>query len=160
MKKILSVLTIAAAFLLPLHPVDKAAFDRTVDFSLGIREISGLVRDPNFDLSDFGLVLIFDGSVAGITILDEDPTDFLAELEVIGGEWQGTETVSLFRVYVYVQGSDFFSRLGEASAPAAGPRAIFPNDHVLVAGNIADVYTDETGERFAVILAHYIRTLQ
>lgn len=159
MRKILSFLSVLLIGILPLQSAERDDFDKVVDFSLSIKEISTLVKKPDFDVAKHGKIVIFDGSVATVTILDKNPESFVAELEIVGGEWQGLESVVLYRVYVYVQGPEFARRLPERPPTAPGESVISQNDHALIVGNIADVYTDEKGNRFAVVLAHYVRII-
>jgi hypothetical protein len=152
MKKAIFIVLFLCFTLFFLSAIEKKDFDGVVDFSLDIKTISEIVQDPNFDLSAYDRALIFDGSVAGIQVINPDPAEFMAEIEVIGGEWEGLEKVSLFRVFVYALGPEFAGRL-------SSPDSIARHNHVLVAGTIADVYEDETGSLYAVILAHYIRVI-
>jgi hypothetical protein len=150
--------TFAALFLclagVLLPSLEKENFDGLVDFSLDIKAISKIIQDPGFDLSAHGRAVIFDGSVAGIEVINPDPAEFAAEIELVGGEWEGLEKVSLYRVFVYVQGPEFARRLSGES-----PGAIARHNRVLVAGTIAGAYEDETGALYALILAYHVRVI-
>lgn len=159
MKKILLFLSILLVSLVPLFPGPGDSFDKAVDFSLDLKRISALVKDPAFKVSRVSRSVIFDGSVAAITILEPDPGSFTAELEVIGGEWSSLDTVSLHRVYVYVQGPDFARRFPGKGPSPGRENLIGLNNHVLVVGEIVDIYADEGGNRFAVILARHVRVI-
>jgi hypothetical protein len=153
MKKTLCALLLSG-IALTLPSLEKKDFDKIVDFSLDIKGISKIVQDPRFDPAAHNRVLVFDGSVAGILVLNPDPAEFMAEIEVAGGEWEDMDSVSLFRVFVYALGPQFASRIdGEAAD-------ITRSSRVLVAGVIDSVYTDEAdGKNYAVILAHHIRLI-
>lgn len=146
---------------LALPSLEKKDFDRIIDFSLDIKGISRIAQDPGFDSAAHGRIVIFDGSVTGILILNPDPGEFMAEIEVAGGEWEGLESVSLFRVFVYALGPDFADRIAPPADGSTAPAdAIGMNSHLLVAGSIDSVYTDERdGKNYAVILAHRIRVI-
>jgi hypothetical protein len=159
-KNILIPAAIFFFFTLTLNAIEKESFDKTVDFSLNLKQISTLVLDPNFNLDKYERFVIFDGSVSSITIIDPAPESFVAEIEIVGGEWKGLEQVVLYRVFVYVQGPEFAKRLPERRPRDPDPNHINLNEHALVAGQIADVYTDEKNNRFAVIVAHYLRIIQ
>ncbi|MCX7786749.1 MAG: hypothetical protein N2442_03520 [Spirochaetes bacterium] len=128
----------------------KTQLSRVLDLSLDLKGVVQLVRKPDFNLPSFQKFLLLDGSIAGITILEKNPTNFTAELELVQGEWIGTEEVKLYRAYVYAQGPSFASLLTSS---------IKANDYVLVIGSIEDIYTDDAGTRYPVILAHSIRKL-
>jgi hypothetical protein len=154
MKKTLFVLFLSG-ITLALASLEKKDFDKIVDFSLDIKGISKIVQDPRFNPGVYNRALVFDGSVAGILVLNSDPAEFMAEIEVAGGEWEGMDNVSLFRVFVYALGPQFAPRIAGEAAD------ITRNSRVLVAGVIDSVYTDEAdGKNYAVILAHHIRLIQ
>jgi hypothetical protein len=159
MKKAIFALLFAGAAAGVLFSLEKKDFDKIVDFSLDIKGISRIVQTPGFDPGSHGRVVIFDGAVNGILVMNPDTDGFLAEIEVAGGEWEGLDTISIFRVFVYVMGPDFARRV-LAESPEEAPDAITRNARVLVAGSIDSVYTDEAdGRNYAVILAHYIRVI-
>jgi hypothetical protein len=150
--------TLCALFLsgiaLTLPSLEKKDFDEIVDFSLDIKGINKIVQDPKFTPAAHSRTLVFDGSIASILVLDPNPEEFMAEIEVAGGEWEDMDKVSLFRVFVYALGPQFAARItGEAAD-------ITRNSRVLVAGVIDSVYTDEKdGKNYAVILAYHIRLI-
>jgi len=123
---------------------------RILDLSLDLKGAMRLVGKPDFNPTSFRKFLLLDGSIAGITILEKNPTNFTAELELVQGEWIGTEEVKLYRAYVYAQGPSFASLLSSS---------IKANDYVLVIGSIEEIYTDDAGVRYPVILALSIRKL-
>ncbi len=160
MKKASLVFLIAALFAGTLGAFERPDFDKIVDFSLTLKDIVSLVKKPDFNPEKYGKILIFDGSVSTITLVEKNPASFSAELVVVNGEWKGTEDVSLFQSFVYAEGPEFAKRLPERRPKEPGPGLISQNDHVLVVGRIADVYVDEKGNRFPVIVAYYIRVMQ
>ena len=137
---------------LTAFPLEKKDFDKIVDFSLDIKGISNIVQDPRF--TPGSRAVVFDGSVANILVHSPDPEDFVAEIEVAGGEWEAADSVSLFRVFVYALGPEFAERIN-------GPGAdIGRSSRLLVTGVIHSVYTDENdGKNYAVIEAYHIRVI-
>ena len=137
---------------LNLASLEKNDFDKIFDFSLDIKGIYKIVQDPSFNPSGKRAV-IFDGTVAGILVLNPEPDEFIAELEVAGAEWEAEE-VSLFRVFVYALGPEFAGQIDSEDAQ------IRRNTRLLVIGVIDSVYTDEAdGKKYAIILAHHIRVI-
>ena len=143
-----------------LGAYEKPDFDRIVDFSVSLKELVTLVKNPSFNPEKFGKILVFDGSISAITLVDKNPSSFSAELVVVNGEWKGTEEVSLFQAFVYAEGPGFAKRLPERKPRTAEPGLISQNDHILVVGRVADVYIDEKGNRYPIVAAYYIRVLQ
>ncbi|MDR1625968.1 MAG: hypothetical protein LBT33_05450 [Spirochaetia bacterium] len=158
MKKAIFALMFSGLALGALSSLEKKDFDKIVDFSLDIKGISRIVQSPGFDPQAHGRAVIFEGAVNGVLVMNPDPAAFLAEMEVAGGEWEGLDKVSVFRVFVYVMGPDFARRIG--GDPEKDGDAISRNARILVVGSIDSVYTDEAdGKNYAVILAHYIRVV-
>ena len=151
-KTILALLFLSLA--LTLCPLENKDFDKIIDFSLDLRGIHKIIQDPSFSPAGKRSV-VFDGTVTGVLVMNPDPHEFTAELEVSGGEWAGPEEVLLFRVFVYAFGLEFSQRIdGENPDIRRAAR-------ILVAGTIHSVYTDETdGRKYAIIFAHHIRTLK
>ncbi|MDR1317539.1 MAG: hypothetical protein LBK13_11775 [Spirochaetales bacterium] len=159
MKKLIFALVFSGIALSVLSSLEKKDFDRIVDFSLDLKGISRAVQTPGFDPRGHERVVIFEGAVNGILVLNAEPGDFLAEIEVAGGEWEGTQSISVFRVFVYVMGPEFARRIA-VDTDEGGQDAISRNARILVAGSIDSVYTSEAdGKNYAVILAHYIRVV-
>lgn len=160
MKKFL-VLLVSLGFSLHVLPAfDRAKFDGVVDFSVTLKELTVLVKNPTFNPESFSKILIFDGSIATITYMDKEPASFSAELEIVNGEWKGTETVELFKSFIYVGGPGFAKRLPVRRPKELPPDIISLNDHVLIVGRIVDVYVDEKQDRFPVVEAFYVRVMK
>ena len=143
------LLLYSTSMLYGLEP-QEGQLSRLLDLSLDLKGVVKMVQQPNFNLSSFRKFVLLDGSIAGITVLDRDPANFMAELELVQGEWIGTEDVKLYRAFVYVQGPSFASIISTA---------IKSNDYVWVVGSIEEIYTDDAGVRYPVILALSIRNL-
>lgn len=69
----------------------------------------------------------------------------------MNGEWEGTEQIHLYRAFVYVQGPEYASVLSST---------IQLNDAVIIVGSIEEVYTDEQGNRYPILLAVAIRKIR
>jgi hypothetical protein len=124
---------------------------KVLDVSLDLKGIVRLVESPHFHPSTYKKYVLFDGSISAITILASDPEQFTAELEVVNGEWEGTEQIHLYRAFVYVQGPEYASVLSST---------IQLNDAVIIVGSIEEVYTDEQGNRYPILLAVAIRKIR
>lgn len=148
-KTFFSVWLLWGSFLYGAEPQGEQ-LSRILDLSLDLKGVVELVRRPNFNPASFRKFVLVDGSIAGITVLEQNPANFTAELELVQGEWIGTEEVKLYRAYVYVQGPSFASLLSST---------IKTNDYVWVIGSLEEIYTDDAGVRYPVILALSIRKL-
>lgn len=136
---------------LSLFSLEPDALLKVLDVSLDLKGIVRLVESPHFHPSSYKKYVLFDGSISAITILESDPEQFTAELEVVNGEWEGTEQIHLYRAFVYVQGPEYASVLSST---------IQLNDAVIIVGSIEEVYTDEQGNRYPILLAVAIRKIR
>jgi hypothetical protein len=158
MKK-MACCAIILLFGLNLSALDQKDFDKVVDFSVTLKELHELVQNKNFTPAAFTKYFIISGSVASINPINPAEENFLAELETVNGEWKNLDSVAMYKAFVYVQGRDFYRRIPSRTVKAQPGLSIEQNRQVIVAGVLADVYVDEKGRRFPVVLASHLRIL-
>ena len=164
MKRVLLATVVALlAFLVPIGTLcaaDESSFDSAVDFSMNIREIDTLVKQNQLQKIDPKKYLLLNGAVASINILQPDESNFLALVELVSGDWTGTEKVSLYRVLVVFSGPEYYKRISQQMSQNIASDAIRANDQLLVVGQFADVLQMPDGTNAAVINAVHARSLQ
>jgi hypothetical protein len=158
MKK-LAWCAIILLFGMSLSAIDQKDLDKIVDFSVTLKELYELVQNKNFAPASFAKYCIINGSVSSINIINPEEGNFLAELETVSGEWKNLDSVAMYKAFIYVQGKDFYQRVPSRKVKALPGLSIEPNRQVLVAGVLADIYVDEKGRRFPVVLASHLRIL-
>ncbi len=139
---------------------DRKEFDRIVDFSLSIKELDAIVKQERYDLLDPDKMVIIDGAVASITIVEENEDRFLAELEVINGEWEGLERVYMYSCLVQVSGKGFFQRIPNKAMKSPLKDEISQNARILVVGSPQSIRQWEDGTNMLVLDGWYIRTIK
>ena len=103
-------------------------------------------------------MVIFTGTVASRRVINGDEKDFVGELELIDGEWQGTESVAMYKSYLRLVGSDYVGAIPERRSREKNPKEIELNTRFLVIGEIVDLRREDDGV-FPVLRVHYLREI-
>ena len=107
-----------------------------------------------------GSWVILTGTVASLAVINPDENNFTGQIELIDGEWSGTEQVFMYQAYVLVSGAEWVNRIPARRSRRSSPDEIPLNSNLLVVGRIADPYVDDSGYAFPVIEGHFIRIIQ
>jgi len=94
---------LACGLVSPLAPAQtRAAFDRIVDFTVTLKTVStaaagGAVLPAN-------RLLLLEGSIGEVVVLDDRPEAWKVRVELVAGEWIGTDEVRGYRCWVTFAG--------------------------------------------------------
>lgn len=155
-------LATAVAFLIAAtgaSGADIGDFDEVVAFEESLKSLSVSVRRGISEPVDERL-LVIDGVVAAIEVLDAEEASFRARIELVSGEWRGLEEVVMYNAYVDIAGPQFFRRVPTRRNPTDAPGAIVPNEPLLVVARFTGVDLDAEGTPVPVLEAYYARPLQ
>jgi hypothetical protein len=139
--------------------ITQEEFDQTVDFTISISEIVQAVEEGTVNELLGERVVLLDGNVGSINIVDPNEQSFQAEIELVTGEWQGLTEVRAYRLIVLASGPRFAPRLPSRPPRNPGPEIIELNQHVLVAARFLGVGVDPEGNRLPVFEPYYIRRI-
>jgi hypothetical protein len=151
-------LALLLAFPLSLGAYDRQDFDRIADFSVTIKTLAGLSEGQARGLSE--RLLLLDGTVASLQFLDPEEASFSVEVELVGGEWIGTEDVKIYRCRVLFRGPGYFNRFPRRAPRNPSPAQIVPNDRVLVVARLAGRAAAEDGTALWVLDGLHVRPLR
>lgn len=162
MKKVIffHIFLFAAAAVLTAQAGRSESFDEIVDFSVTMSTVQEYYSQGNSDrLTD--KVVILDGAVSSILILDENPDSFFAELVIVNGEWHGTEEVEMYSCILHLRGKQYADRLpARRRRREDGPdNLIESNSRILAAGRITGAKESLFGTATAVVDTLYIRNI-
>jgi hypothetical protein len=133
-------------------------FDKIVDFSVTLKSLSaaasGSVPLPT------GRMVFLSGTVSDVTILDAKEATFKVRIEIITGEWIGTEDVKAYASYVEFTGPEFFAVFPARAPRTATPGVIAANSRVLVVAKPTGIITTPTGEKQVLLDGAYIRSTE
>ena len=103
---------------------------------------------------------MLDGTVSDLTILDKEQGSFRARIELISGEWIGTEDVRSYACLIDFSGpaSSRCSRPGAPRDPA--PDMVLLNSRVLVVARPIGLTTSHQGEKRVQLEGIYVRVIK
>lgn len=108
------------------------------------------------NLVEEGRLVLFTGTIASRKIINGDEAGFVGELELIDGEWQGTESVAMYKSYLRLEGPEFFGTIPQGRSREKNPNEIETNARYLVIGQIVDLRRESEGS-FPVLRVLYLR---
>lgn len=135
-------------------------FRALVAFDVTIASLAEAAEtDPETLLND-NRVFIVDGVLGSVTVIDDNPDSYLVQLELVDGRWHGTERIDVFRVYVIAEGPEYEAFFPARPTPNAGGSVIQRNERILIAAQMADIFEDQLGGRYAVLTAQELRVVR
>ena len=103
-------------------------------------------------------LVLFTGTIASRKVVNGDEADFIGELELIDGEWHGTESVSVYKSYLRLEGPEYFEAIPQRRSREENPNEIKTNTRYLVVGAVVGVRETDEG-RFPVLKVSYLREI-
>ena len=135
-RMLIASLLVVSCFASAAGPED---FDHLFDFSLSTARLSELVTTGRGDWIDPDRLLILSGTVASTLVFDERPDTYLGLVELVDARWNETTSISVYRVYVLLEGPLHAHRLSPAEP---GPDLITANQQLLVVARFEGVADD------------------
>jgi len=138
--------------------LSRAELDRVIDFSVTLKSLS--VAAQNGDPLPKGRTVLLSGTVSDVAIVNKDPAAFSVRLQLITGEWIGTDDVKSYTCYVDFSGADYASLI-----PARPPREtnrdlVTLNSRVIVIGRVVGVTSTEFGGTQPLVDGAFIRPVE
>lgn len=139
--------------------VEPEEFYNVVAYDATLKSLTVTIAEEGPEALDTERIHLLDGLVSEVTVIDPNPESFLAELILVNGEWQGLDEVEMYQAYVYLEGPEFAERVPERAPREPTEDMILPNQRLLVAARIVDVYYDEQNRGFPVAMGFQVRKL-
>lgn len=153
---------VVIAFLLLAAALAPAAtrsdFDSVVDFGVSLKTVAAAAAGG--PALPAGKLFVLDGIVSELTVLDREEASFRARIELLAGEWMGTEDVKSYACYVEFTGPAFAGSFPPRPPQNPDPGMAFLNSHLLVVVRAAGTTTTPQGERRLLMEGLYIRAIQ
>ncbi len=130
-----------------------------IDFDLSLKDIVLMVESGNSNDIDMDRYIILDGVVSGREVLYADEESFVGMFEISYGEWEGLESVAMYKCFIQVQGLEFASMIPVRRSRTPNPAEIALNTHILVLGKYLGYTEDETGQKYPVVEGLKIRKI-
>ncbi len=155
---IAALLLLSVAAVLPA--IDDRDFDAVADFSVTVKTLSQLDEEAAGAYGLMDRFLLLDGTATNILVLDPNEETFLAQVELVYGEWIGLEEVRSYSCWVMFSGPRFFPVFPRRVPRNPPPGVIQPNDQVLVVARALQLVELEGGEVVWVLEGIHARTLR
>jgi hypothetical protein len=133
-------------------------FDRIVDFSVTLKSLSAAASGSGALPTD--RLVILTGTVSDVMILDANEATFKVRVELIAGEWIGSDTVRSYTSTVEFSGSEFFSIFPARTPRTVTPGIIVTNMRVLVVGRPVRIITTAAGVKQVLVDGATIRSIE
>lgn len=145
-------------FPLLLSAQSREDFSALVDFSLDLEGLSRLAIAGEGEFPEDAPLVILTGSVASREVLQPGPEDYLGEIELLGGRWQGVEEVTTFRCIVQFRGAEYATFIPARRSRQTPPEEIPLNASLLVVGKLSGVRADDRGN-VVIVQGYFVRFL-
>jgi hypothetical protein len=160
MKKILVLFVLILSVPLFLFSIDKAEFDGIVDFSITLDRLTGLLdrRGPQALPQD--KIVVITGAISSLQIQNDGKEgEFLAELEVMDGEWVDMSRVKMYSSIVQLRGEAFQARIPVRRSRNPIANEISVNSEVMIVAKVVGTRTLYDGRVVPLLDALYLRTI-
>ncbi len=136
----------------------RADFDKVVDFSVTLKDLAA-VADGTQNLPA-GRFVVLSGTVSDVNVIDKTEGSFRVRIELITGEWVGTEDVKSYTCYVDFSGPAF-ARIFPARPPR-NPEAgtVVIDSRVIVVGRPVEVTRTPLGEKRVLVQGILVRPVE
>ena len=133
-------------------------FSYAVDFTISLGELqdAAATGDPNTLPSRF---VIIEGAVASRVVVNSDRNDYVGEIELVGGEWVGVESVVRYRCFLLLVGPEFASAIPVRRSRTPNPAEIALNSRILVIAKAIGLRPMEDGTHVPVLQVYAVRKI-
>ena len=136
------------------QPADLAG---VIDFSISTADLVELVQAGRYELIDPERYLILQGQVASTLLLDPNEATYQALVELVDSKWEGLTSISVYRLYVLLEGPEFSNRVVDPLPRDPGDEIILANSELLVIGAFIGVADAPDGSLMPVVQAVAVR---
>jgi len=153
---IIATLVVAAApFTFSLTSAD---FDRVVDFSITLKDLAAVADGQ--EGFPAGKIVILNGTVSDVNVINKDQGSFRVRIELITGEWIGTEDVKSYTCYVDFTGPQYSKIFPDRPPREPAPGTVVINSRVIVVGLPVQVVSTPLGEKRVLVQGMLVRVVE
>jgi len=160
MKRAIGAVLVLMIWVPAAFSIDAGDFDAVADFSVTIKTLNQL---DEATAAAYGLMdrfLLLDGTVTNIIVLDANEESYLAQVELVSGEWVGLDEVRSYSCWVLFSGPRFAGVFPARVPRNPPPGVIATNQTILIAAiplQTVEIAEDETAW---VLEGIYVRPLK
>ncbi|HET6487431.1 MAG TPA: hypothetical protein VFH83_13475 [Spirochaetia bacterium] len=132
-------------------------FDRVVAFDITLKS---LASDAASGAPLPNRVIILDGTVSDVNVVDKNAATFKVRIQMIAGEWIGLDDVKSYTCYVDFSGSQYASVFPARPPAAAKSGVVTLNSRVLVVGRPVSLVSAPDGSPTVLVEGMHVRSLE
>jgi len=136
----------------------RADFERVLDFSITLKDLAA-VAEGQAGLPS-GKLVILSGTVSDVNVIAKDEASFRVRIELITGEWIGTEDVRSYACYVDFSGPEYFKVFPARQPRTPTPGIVSIDSRVIVIGRPVEVTKTPLGESRVVVEGMFVRIVE
>jgi len=136
----------------------RADFERVVDFSVTLKDLAAAAEGT--ESVPAGKFVVINGTVSDVNVIDKEQASFRVRIELITGEWIGTEDVKSYSCYVDFNGPEFFKAFPARPPRVAAAGTVVINSRVIVVGRPVEVTKTPLGEKRVLLQGIFVRAVQ
>ena len=138
--------------------LSRADFERVVDFSVSLKTLTAVAagKAP----LPTGKLVVLDGTVSDVNIINKEEATFLVRIELISGEWIGFEDVKSYTCYIDFSGPEFFKIFPARAPKNPSPEMVFLNTRLVVIGRPVDITANHQGEKRVLVEGLLVRPIK
>ena len=138
--------------------LSRADFQRVVDFSITLKDLAAVAEGR--ESLPAGKMVILNGTVSDVNVISKDEGSFRVRIELITGEWIGTEDVKSYTCYVDFTGPEYFKTFPARPPREPVPGTVVINSRVIVVGQPIEVTTTPLGEKRVLVRGMFVRPVE
>jgi hypothetical protein len=150
--------TLLAAAATAAFSLTRADFDRVVDFSITVKDLAAVAEGK--ESFPAGKLVILNGTVSDVNVISKDEATFRVRIELITGEWIGTEDVKSYTCYVDFNGPQYFKVFPARPPREPVPGTVVINSRVIVVGQPVQVVSTPLGEKRVLVQGMLVRPVE
>lgn len=133
-------------------------FNKVVDFNYTLKDLYiAATSNPAGEFPDRFIVIY--GAVASRAVVISDSENYLAELDVVTGEWLGVEEAVKYYCIVQLVGPDFEKAVPARRSRNPNPAEIALNSQIIAVAKVTGLRQLESGETVPILHAYYVRKM-
>ena len=138
MKRIVLLPFLAILLLLPslIFSISMDDLNKLFDLNVTIKTLDLSLKENRTENIDKSKLVLLNGAVSSVIVLNSKRDSYEVVLEVMSGEWVGTEDVRSYRVYVDFKGSRYYSMIPRRKPRHPKGNEILRNTGVMIIARI------------------------
>ena len=136
----------------------RADFERIVDFSATLKALAAAAADGIVPARD--RLVVLDATVAEIAVLDAEPASYRVRLDLMSGEWVGSDRVLGYHCYVDFSGPRYADVIPARAPREPGPGVVVPRLRLLVVALPREIVASPLGEKRVLLDGLALRAIQ